>query len=236
MQVQVMELNKRFEGIETGELLSWFTAEYAGRIAFSTSLGAEDQVITHYLAKTGHPAALFTLDTGRMFQETYDLLEITRTKYQLPIRVFFPDAAKVEEMVNSKGINLFYESLENRHLCCNIRKIEPLTRALSGMAVWITGMRREQSVTRRQSALVEWDEKYNLMKLNPLIDWTEEMLREKIREENIPINELHAQGYPSIGCKPCTRAVLPGEDVRSGRWWWELPEFRECGLHKRADK
>ena len=136
-------------------------------------------------------------------------------------------------MVKDKGINLFYESVENRKLCCNLRKIEPLKRALHGMVVWITGLRKDQSVTRQEAKMVEWDPQYNLIKLNPLIHWTEEQVWEYIRANHIPVNELHGKGYPSIGCLPCTRAVQPGEDIRSGRWWWEMPENKECGLHKK---
>ncbi len=196
-------------------------------------MGAEDQVITHILTGMNSVIKIFTLDTGRLFQETYDLLDITQKKYALPIEVYFPGTSRVEEMVKTKGINLFYESIENRRLCCHIRKIEPLHRALAGMEVWITGMRKEQSVTRSQAALVEWDPVYQIIKLNPLIHWTDDMVWQYVKNQKIPVNDLHSKGYPSIGCLPCTRAIQPEEDVRSGRWWWELPEFKECGLHKK---
>jgi phosphoadenosine phosphosulfate reductase len=233
MQDRVAALNRKFQDASPEDILTWFTREFAGKIAFSTSLGAEDQVITDMLARIGIPMKIFTLDTGRLFQETYDLLDITQKKYGICIDVFFPDAARVEEMVNGKGINLFYESIENRQLCCHIRKIEPLVRALAGMDAWITGMRKGQSVTRTGAALIEWDQVYNIIKINPLVNWTRDRVWQYIDELKIPVNGLHAQGYPSIGCLPCTRAVQPGEDVRSGRWWWEFPEFRECGLHKK---
>ena len=227
----VAALNLKFEHATPKETLSWFVTNFVGKVTFSTSLSAEDQVITHILAELNGPTGIFTLDTGRLFQETYDLVDITNKKYGLNIEVYFPDAARVEEMVNSKGINLFYENVENRKHCCNIRKIEPLKRALRGKDVWITGMRKEQSVTRARAEMVEWDPGYQIIKINPLILWTGEMVREYIQTWKIPINELHSKGYPSIGCLPCTRAIQPGEDVRSGRWWWELPEYKECGLH-----
>ncbi len=233
MQQKVEKLSLKFMDTPPQEVLSWFANEFSGKIAFSTSLGAEDQVITHLLAGMNSAVKIFTLDTGRLFQETYDLLDITQKKYSLPIEVYFPGTARVEEMVKTKGINLFYESIENRQLCCHIRKIEPLKRALEGMEVWITGMRKEQSVTRSQAALVEWDPVYQIIKLNPLIHWTDHHLWQFVENWKIPVNELHLKGYPSIGCLPCTRAIQPGEDVRSGRWWWELPEFKECGLHKK---
>ena len=233
MEDKVAEFNLQFADCGPGELLARITAGFNGKVAFSTSLGAEDQVITHLLANGKMPVKIFTLDTGRLFQETYDLIEITRNKYGIELEIYFPDPAGVEEMVNGKGINLFYESVENRRLCCHIRKKEPLKRALAGMEVWITGMRREQSVTRIASSLFEWDSELEIMKVNPLIQWTEEKVWQFIREEKVPVSELHAKGYPSIGCLPCTRPVNPGEDIRSGRWWWELPQFKECGLHNK---
>ena len=233
MKKNVDELNREFLKASPQEVLAIIVKKFSGRIAFSTSLGAEDQVITHILSALNPTAKIFTLDTGRLFQETYDLLDITRKKYSLPIEVHFPDAVRVQDMVNSGGINLFYENIENRQLCCHIRKIEPLKRALTGMHVWITGMRKEQSVTRSEAALVEWDPVYEIIKVNPLILWTNKQVWQYIQDWKIPVSELHAKGYPSIGCLPCTRAIKPGEDVRSGRWWWELPEFKECGLHKK---
>ena len=231
MEEKTAALNRQFANSAPEEVLSWFLREFSGKVAFSTSLGAEDQVITHCLASLGLPVKIFTLDTGRLFQETCDLLDITRKKYGLAIDIFFPDALQVEEMVNAKGINLFYQSIENRRQCCHIRKKEPLARALKGMKVWITGMRRDQSVTRTATALVEWDPALKMIKLNPLVNWNDAMTWQFIHDNKIPVNELHAKGYPSIGCLPCTRQVEPGGDVRSGRWWWELPEFKECGLH-----
>jgi len=149
----------------------------------------------------------------------------------MTIHVSFPDGEDVEEMVNSRGLNLFYESVENRKLCCHIRKVEPLKRALRGKDAWFSGLRKEQSVTRKNLALVEWDETNNKLKVNPLLNWTEQQVWDYIRANKIPYNTLHDKGFPSIGCLPCTRAILPGEDVRAGRWWWENPDNRECGLH-----
>jgi phosphoadenosine phosphosulfate reductase len=233
MKDKIDALNRQFIDSGTEEVLSWFLTEFSGKIAFSTSLGAEDQAIIHMLADLKKPVKIFTLDTGRLFQETYDTLDITQKKYGLTIDVFFPDAARVEEMVKTRGINLFYESIENRRLCCHIRKIEPLKRALEGMKVWITGQRKEQSVTRSEASMIEWDSALLIMKINPLIHWTNETLWQYLREKKIPVNELHSKGYPSMGCLPCTRAIQAGEDVRAGRWWWELPQYKECGLHSK---
>lgn len=234
MQQFIESLNSRFKESGAKELLSWFLQEYRGRIAFSTSLGAEDQVITHMISTLPGKLFIFTLDTGRMFQETYDLIEVTRKKYHCNIQVCFPDAAGVEEMVKTRGVNLFYESVENRKRCCHVRKIQPLTRALQGMKVWITGLRREQSITRSDTPLVEWETEMDLIKVNPLVNWSNDEVWDYISRFHVPVNELHRKGYPSIGCMPCTRPVAPGEDIRSGRWWWELPQFRECGIHRKS--
>lgn len=231
--VDIVRINEQLTGKSPQEVIAWFLNDFEGKVAFSTSLGAEDQAITKMIADIDKTAHIFTLDTGRLFLETYDLMDRTAKKYDITIRVMFPDAAQVEEMVNSKGINLFYDSVENRKLCCHIRKIEPLKRAFKGLDAWICGLRREQSVTRKDMKLVEWDENNGLLKVNPLIDWTEAHLWEYIKQNHIPYNPLHDKGFPSIGCQPCTRAIMPGEDVRAGRWWWENPETRECGLHKR---
>lgn len=227
------EINRQLTGKTAEEVLHWFLSGNAGETAFSTSLGAEDQVITHMISNSGLPARIFTLDTGRLFPETYDLIDLTSKKYGINLEIMFPDATEVEEMVRSKGINLFYENIGNRKLCCQIRKIHPLKRAFAGLDAWICGLRRDQSVTRKDMQLVEWDEGNGLIKVNPLIDWTEKMVWDYIRNHHVPYNKLHDQGFPSIGCQPCTRAVVQGEDLRAGRWWWENPESRECGLHKR---
>ena len=231
MVENIASLNARFQTAAPGDILAWFAGQYPGNIAFSSSLGAEDQVITHLLSKIADPVKVFTLDTGRLFQETYDLLEITRVKYGMDIRIFFPESSAVEGMVNANGINLFYRSIELRRMCCHIRKKEPLIRALAGMEIWITGMRREQSVTRSEAKMIEWDPALPILKVNPLIDWSDDMVWEFIRTNHVPVSDLHSKGYPSIGCLPCTRQVAPGEEIRSGRWWWEMPRNKECGLH-----
>jgi phosphoadenosine phosphosulfate reductase len=205
----------------------------AGDVAFATSLGAEDQVITDLLHKEGLLVPVFTLDTGRLPEETYDVLDATRRRYGLHVDVLFPQTQAVETMLSHYGANLFYESIEKRKECCRIRKVEPLSRKLSTVKAWICGLRREQSVTRQGLDLVEWDESFGLFKINPLADASEAWVWEYIRSNDVPYNRLHDRGYPSIGCAPCTRSVQPGEDIRSGRWWWESPEHKECGLHRR---
>ncbi len=230
---QVDLLNQRFGFSDTTEVLEYFLTHFKGKVAFASSLGAEDQVITEIMASIDPASRIFTLDTGRMFPESYDVIERTIARYKIKIGIFFPDRAAVEKMVNMEGINLFYDSIENRKLCCHIRKIDPLNRALEGLDVWISGLRRSQSVTRTEIKLVEWDENHKMIKVNPLINWTEEQVWDYIKLKNIPYNRLHDQGFPSIGCQPCTRAVQPGEDVRAGRWWWENELQKECGLHVR---
>jgi len=233
MKEQIETLNQKYSQATAEELIRGFLSEYNGKIALSSSLGIEDQVLTHIVCNIDKSTKIFTLDTGRLFPETYDLIHRTNHKYGIKMSVYFPDAGHVEEMVNTKGINLFFESVENRKLCCNIRKIEPLKRAFAGLEVWICGLRREQSVTRQNMQRIEWDEANGIIKLNPLIDWTEEEVRKFIYDHGIPYNPLHDKGFPSIGCQPCTRAIFPGEDIRAGRWWWENPDTKECGLHKR---
>jgi len=215
------------------EVLNYFNSEFKGKIVQATSLGPEDQVITKMITAIDKNVRIITLDTGRLFQETYDLIQQTNEEYGVNIEVLFPDHVKVEKMVSEKGINLFYKSVENRKLCCHIRKNESLSRALSGMEVWICGLRKDQTITRFFNKMVEWDEQHHLIKLNPLIAWTEKQVWDYIREHEIPYNILHDKGFPSVGCKPCTRTVQKGEDSRAGRWWWEKSEHKECGLHNR---
>lgn len=232
-ELVIRDMNKRFSGAGPEEVLSFLLKKYGSELVFSSSLGAEDQVITHMLAGIDKQARIFTLDTGRLFPETLDLLDNTNKRYDISIKVYFPDAAKVENMVNRKGINLFYESIENRKECCHIRKILPMKRALKDAKIWISGLRSEQSVTRKDLALAEWDNNFNLIKISPLRSWNEQQVWDFIESNNIPYNKLHDRGFPSIGCQPCTRAIEPGEDIRAGRWWWELPEMKECGLHSK---
>jgi phosphoadenosine phosphosulfate reductase len=231
MKDQVKAYNEQLQNSSPEDILRFFLEKYQGKIAFATSLGAEDQVITAMLAGMNAKLKIFTLDTGRLFQETYDLLDVTAKKYKLSIETYFPESQDVEKMVKEKGINLFYESAENRKWCCHIRKVVPLQRALSGMQVWISGLRREQSVSRTHVDIVEWDIPNQLIKINPLIDWTRKQVWDYIRDKKIPYNSLHDKGFLSIGCLPCTRAVLPGENERAGRWWWENAGNKECGLH-----
>jgi phosphoadenosine phosphosulfate reductase len=232
---QIDSLNQKFTNSTAQEILQYFLMEYKGRAALSSSLGAEDQVLTDIIVRIDKNTRIFTLDTGRLFPETYDLIDLTNSRYKIQMEVFFPDYQEVQKMIHERGINLFYKSIENRKLCCHIRKIEPLQRAFSGVKVWITGLRREQSVTRQNGSAVEWDEGNKLIKINPLINWTEKEVWDYIHSHQVPYNKLHDQGFPSIGCQPCTRAIKPGEDVRAGRWWWEMPEYKECGLHKNGD-
>lgn len=230
---QIQDINNNFTHAEPEEVLGYLCRMFGDKMAFATSLGAEDQVLTHMLASIDKNVRIFTLDTGRLFPETLDLLDKTSKRYGIDIKVYFPDASRVEKMVNSKGINLFYESVANRKECCHIRKILPMKRALGGADLWISGLRAEQSVTRHDIELAGWDENFNLIKVSPLRNWSEEMVWEFIHARNIPYNTLHDKGFPSIGCQPCTRAIGPDEDVRAGRWWWEMPEMKECGLHQK---
>lgn len=226
-------LNERFQHAQPEAILAHFIEHLGDKIALSSSLGAEDQVLTHMVAQINPKTKIFTLDTGRLFPETYDLIDRTNRKYKLSIQVYFPHADKVQEMVNNKGINLFYDSIENRKLCCQIRKLEPLKRAFQGLNAWICGLRSDQAVTRQEIGVVEWDEANKLIKINPLAKWSEQQVWDYIKTHKIPYNPLHDKNYPSIGCLPCTRAVMEGEDIRAGRWWWENPDTKECGLHKK---
>ena len=217
---------------QTIELLKQAEAQYAPDLVFACSFGAEDVVLFDLIAKHAPSIRIVTLDTGRLPQETYDVMDACREKYGLPIEVFFPDANDVEQMVREKGMNLFYRSIENRKLCCEIRKVRPLKRALQGAKAWVTGVRREQAASRTDMQPIEDDAAFGIKKFNPLIEWTEKDIWNHIRTHEVPYNKLHDQFYPSIGCAPCTRSVTVGEDPRSGRWWWENEDaVAECGLH-----
>jgi phosphoadenosine phosphosulfate reductase len=204
----------------------------AARIALASSFGAEDQVLTDMLVRINPAARIFTLDTGRVFQETYDTMQRTMERYHIGYEVCVPEAADVAALIAKDGPNLFYSSVENRKACCNVRKMKPLRKVLGTVDAWICGLRRDQSVTRTEVELVSWDAEFGIYKICPLFDWSEEQVWDYIKKNNVPYNALHDQGFPSIGCAPCTRAVGPGEDIRSGRWWWESPEHKECGLHR----
>ena len=199
----------------------------------ASSFGAEDMVLVDLIARNALPIGIFTLDTGRLPEQTLALIDRVRDRYVIPVDVYSPDAARLEPFVRTHGVNAFYQSVDLRRTCCAIRKTEPLARALAGKKAWITGLRREQSVTRSEVPYREFDAGHGLAKFNPLIDWSEEDVWAYIRARDVPYNALHDQGYRSIGCAPCTRAVEPDEDVRAGRWWWENPEHKECGLHRR---
>ncbi len=225
-------LKLQAQGMSPENILTLAYKAFGKQISFATSLGEEDQVITDMIATHAPGIEIFTLDTGRLFSESYDLWAKNQKKYtHISFKVYFPNAQAVEEMVGQKGINLFYESVDNRKLCCGIRKVEPLRRALSRVDAWITGLRSAQSLTRTNAEVFEWDQANNKIKVNPLIHWSLGQVREYIRTHNVDINSLHAQGFVSIGCAPCTRAIKDGEDIRAGRWWWEQPEQKECGLH-----
>ena len=231
-ETQVADLRQRLTTLDALDTLRAVVAEFPGKITFSTSFGLEDQIITHLIFAHDLPIEVFTLDTGRNFQETYSTWSKTVLKYQKPITAYAPQTAELEALVAAKGPNSFYESIDNRKECCGIRKVEPLGRALAGQRLWLTGIRAEQSANRQTMAPVEWDAGHQLIKVHPLFDWTWEQCRAFARDHAIPVNPLHQQGFVSIGCAPCTRAIAPGEDFRAGRWWWENPDAKECGLHE----
>ncbi len=235
MNEEVKKIIEDVKGLSTQELIGYILSRFGDKAALASSFSAEDQVITDMMCRVSTDVKIFTLDTGRLPEQTYEVIERTAKKYGIEISIMFPDSGQVEQMVKEKGPNLFYDSIENRKLCCRIRKIEPLKRALSNLDAWICGLRAEQSVTRAQLEAVEWDDTFNLIKVCPLADWTTKQVWEYIKENDVPYNRLHDEGYPSIGCAPCTRAVKEGEDIRAGRWWWEEPEHKECGLHLKAD-
>jgi len=228
----IAALNGQLAGKSPQEILAWALNEFHPRIALASSFGAEDVVLIDMLQKINPASRVFTLETGRLPYETYDLMDALRERYGLSIEVYFPQAPAVEEMVRAHGVNLFYQSIERRKQCCGVRKVEPLNRALSGLDAWITGLRRDQAVTRAGVQVVELDRDHGeIVKINPLVDWSGDDVWRHIKTYQVPYNALHDRGYPSIGCAPCTRAVKPGEDPRAGRWWWESPETKECGLH-----
>ncbi|MFQ5682004.1 MAG: phosphoadenylyl-sulfate reductase [Candidatus Binatia bacterium] len=221
------------ERLTAQELLQWGLATFQPRIAFACSFQAEESVVMDMMYRlNGSDFRVFTLDTGRLPQETYDCMDSIRERYGIDIEVLFPDATRVEDMTRRHGLNPFYKTVELRKMCCRIRKVEPLNRALKDLDAWITGLRRRQAVTRTDLRKVDSDRDHGgIVKLNPLADWTEKQVWDYINENQVPYNKLHDHGFPSIGCAPCTRAVKPGEDIRAGRWWWESPELKECGLH-----
>ena len=225
------KLIKEMNGMGIAESLNYLAGQYPGQILFSTSFGLEDQVITDIIFSNNIPVRVATLDTGRLFEETYKTHNRTLAKYGKKIHVYFPEREEVEDLLTRKGPFSFYESVENRRECCNIRKVKPIKRALEGMKIWITGLRSGQSADRQNLKMLEFDENYGLIKFNPLINWSLEKVLEYIKINHVPYNVLHDRGFVSIGCSPCTRAVQPGDDFRTGRWWWENNSSKECGLH-----
>ena len=222
---------KSIVGRNTEEALSLLSKNFPNKIVFSTSFGLEDQVITHIIFSKNIPIKIFTLDTGRLFPETYSVWSRTKEIYHKNISSYSPYTETIQNLVSEKGPNSFYESVENRQECCYIRKVEPLKRALKGNEIWVTGIRKEQSASRNNLSPVEWDENNHIIKYHPLFDWGFEEVKSFISKNHVPYNPLHDKGFPSIGCQPCTRAVKPGDDPRSGRWWWEDATKKECGLH-----
>ena len=232
IQQQLQSLNQSAKQIkDLQELFSLVEDHQLGNMCFSTSLGQEDQVLKDFIFKNNLPIDVFTLDTGRLFQESYDVLSSTQKKYQKTIQTFFPNDKEVEELVAKQGINGFYETVQNRKDCCTVRKINPLKRALQPYDIWVTGLRSEQSVNRSGFQIFTYDTQFEIIKFNPLLQWSYEEVLDYIESHNVPQNSLHKQGYISIGCAPCTRAITADEDPRAGRWWWET-SHKECGLHK----
>ncbi|MCG3167115.1 MAG: Thioredoxin-dependent 5'-adenylylsulfate reductase [Bacteroidia bacterium] len=228
--VTAQNLSEQFKGKPIPEVITALAQDYK-QIVFSTSFGQEDQVLTDIIFKNNLAVEVFTLDTGRLFNETYETFDRTIKRYKKEIKTYFPDKIKTEELLTKKGPFSFYESVDNRKECCHIRKVEPLQRALKGKDIWITGLRSAQSAGRENLPLFQWDETYQLIKHNPLANWSLEKVVDYLNVNNVPYNPLHDKGFVSIGCAPCTRAIEPGEDIRAGRWWWEDSK-KECGLHE----
>jgi len=229
---QVEQLNHFIENQDSlPHLFSIWKDAKLGKTCFSSSLGQEDQVLTDYIFRNSLAVDVFTLDTGRLFQETYDTLSSTVQKYKREIKCYFPNQQDVEELTVQQGVNGFYDSVKKRKTCCSVRKILPLKRALANQSVWITGLRREQSQNRSDCSIFEYDAQFEIIKFNPLLNWTHKEITNYLDDHNVPQNKLHNKGYVSIGCAPCTRAISPEEDHRAGRWWWETSQ-KECGLHK----
>lgn len=231
--VQIKRLADEFESKSAQDVLKWALDTFGTKIGLASSFGSEDVAIIDMMTRIDKSSTkVFTLETGRLNQETYDVMDAVRARYGINIEAYFPDQKEVEDMIGSKGMNLMYESMENRKLCCEIRKVHPLNRALATLDGWITGLRRDQVATRSTTKKIQIDVAHGgIVKLNPIADWSSDMVWDYIRKHSVPYNALHDKGFPSIGCEPCTRAVQPGEDPRSGRWWWENAAAKECGLH-----
>ena len=232
LQHNIPNLHTLLKELEPERFLSALSEQYAGAVVFSSSFSFEDQVITHMIASQKLPIQIFTLDTGRLFAETYSVWNSTIDRYQTPIKAYYPNPVFLEPFVYEKGPSAFYDSVENRKECCYIRKVEPLKRALAGNDIWVTGLRAEHSSARQDLQQIEWDESNQIIKYHPILNWSTEQVAAYIQENNIPYNPLHDKGFVSIGCAPCTRAIKEGEDFRAGRWWWEDANKKECGLHE----
>lgn len=230
-QNQTTQIAAIADGLPIEEVIQKLVSEFPGQVTFSTSFSYEDQLISDIILKNNFPVKIFTLDTGRLFEETYSVWSATNERYHTHIKAYYPDQTSLEPFVEKHGPNSFYESVDQRKACCFIRKVEPLKRALKGNAIWITGIRAEHSLNRHDMQQVEWDESNQIIKYHPLLHWTTQEVKDYINEFNVPYNILHDRGFVSIGCAPCTRAIKPGEDFRAGRWWWEDNTKKECGLH-----
>lgn len=233
LQKNISDLSQQLNTKNIADGLALLAKQFPSQITFSTSFSFEDQVIAHEILSNQLNIKIFTLDTGRLFAETYSVWNSTNERYQTKITAYYPQHNSLEKFIADKGPNAFYESVDNRKECCHIRKVEPLKRALVGNAVWVTGLRAEHSAARKNLQIVEWDESNQIIKYNPLLHWSTEQINEHIHQHNIPYNPLHDKGFVSIGCAPCTRAIKAGEDFRAGRWWWEDAGKKECGLHEK---
>ena len=230
--LEVTKLANQFESQTAEDVLRWALAKFHPKIALSNSLQTEDMVVLDIACRMEPKVRVFTLDTGRLHQETYDMMDRVRDRYGVRLEVLFPDAAEVQAMVESKGLNLFYESVENRHECCGVRKVKPLQKVLASLEAWVTGLRRDQWASRTNIQKIEIDTANgDIIKVNPIVDWSQEQLDGYVKAHNVPQHALYSKGFTSIGCLPCTRAIRPGENPRAGRWWWEQEGQKECGLH-----
>ncbi len=231
IQHNIEALQQKTIGLSIPEVLELLSCQFPSQVTFSSSFSFEDQVISHDILANQLSISIFTLDTGRLFAETYSVWSNTNSHYNTNIKAYYPEATIIENFVEQNGPNAFYQSADNRKSCCQIRKVAPLKRALAGNAVWVTGLRAEHSAARHNLQQFEWDVANNIIKYHPILHWSTEQIKAYIKQHNIPYNPLHDRGFVSIGCAPCTRAIKPGEDFRAGRWWWEDADKKECGLH-----
>jgi phosphoadenosine phosphosulfate reductase len=231
MQLNKKEFSERPQDDEAESVLTWAFKKFGSRVGIASSFGAEDVVLIDMALKIDPFAKIFTLDTGRLHQETYEVMDAIRDRYGIAIEICFPEEERVKEVTEKNGFNLFYRNTDMRKLCCIVRKVEPLQKKLKDLDAWVCGLRQEQAITRAAIGKVEFDPSHRIVKVNPLADWTNADVWDYIRKNNVPYNKLHDRGFPSIGCAPCTRAIGPHEDIRAGRWWWEEPASKECGLH-----